>query len=288
MNDLENTADKLTNISSTGGAGGILDVFYEDWKLRINEHPKIVDSITELWKFTYASGHPHFLHPHGLFDPQKAFMYIDRICFRVSDDISQKFSKGRRRNLQRSLTPHLDCCPHRLYDKSEKVHPKWRPIQAFIALSDTPYPEMGGFEACRGLHKHFDEWTMSRPGAGSDGADPLPPPCVGEFTPIRPKEDADILSRFEHIPCHAGDLVLWDYRIPHANSRRNTSQEARRVVYIGLLPAIPMNKAYAEYQLERYLSGIVPDDQWHEHMTSQPNSYVFSNVGRKLMTMDSW
>jgi hypothetical protein len=34
-------------------------------------------------------------------------------------------------------------------------------------------------------------------------------PCVGDFTPIRPGEDRDVLERMEHIPCRAGDLVCW-------------------------------------------------------------------------------
>jgi hypothetical protein len=32
---------------------------------------------------------------------------------------------------------------------------------------------------------------------------------VGDFTPIRPVEDRDILDRFQHVPCKAGDLVCW-------------------------------------------------------------------------------
>jgi hypothetical protein len=86
----------------------------------------------------------------------------------------------------------------------------------------------------------------------------------------------------------AGDLVCWDFRIPHANSRRNISNHAREVVYIGLLPNIPMNKRYAEYQLERYRNGLVPIDQWHEHVKRQNNQYEFSNLGRKLMCIDPW
>ena len=36
---------------------------------------------------------------------------------------------------------------------------------------------------------------------------------VGDFTPIRPKEDQCILELMKHIPVRAGDLVCWDYRI---------------------------------------------------------------------------
>jgi hypothetical protein len=179
--DLASTAHRLSRYSSTGGAGGILDVFYEEWKLRLNEHPKVVKIMQELWKHTYASAQNTqtaqggvqlaaadtgsvverdsvFAHPFGPIDSTKALMYIDRVCFRVPDRISQLFSskgeqvstgKKNKFTLQRSLTPHLDCCPHRIFE-SVKETPKWRPIQAFIALTDTLEPNQGGFEACPG------------------------------------------------------------------------------------------------------------------------------------------
>ena len=51
--------------------------------------------------------------------------------------------------------------------------------------------------------------TMSRSKNNcSDNIDHLPP-CVGDFTPIRPVEDRDILERFQHVPCKAGDMVCW-------------------------------------------------------------------------------
>jgi Protein of unknown function (DUF1479) len=114
------------------------------------------------------------------------------------------------------------------------------------------------------------------------------PPCVGQFTPIRMIEDADIISRFEHIPCMAGDLVLWDYRIPHSNSYKNTSETTREAVYIGILPCVPLNKEYIADQLTRFRAGIVPIDQWHSHNDPQLCDYPFSALGRKMVGIDSW
>eukprot|EP01041_Mallomonas_annulata_P010735 gene10735-22426_t len=295
-NNLLSTAQNLVNLSSTGGAGGILDIFYEDWKLKLNEHPKVVSIISQLWAETYSKCEGIYTHPFGSFNSNIAYMYIDRICFRVPENISDHFKHGKK-TLQRTLAPHLDCCPQRLYE-SDKEHPKWRPIQAFIALTDTLEKDQGGFEACPGLHTRFDEWVANRPGSATtttttDGTkttieNSAPPPCVGDFTPIRPKEDADILALFEHIPCRAGDMVCWDFRIPHANARKNTTHTAREVVYIGLLPDITMNRMYAEYQLQLYRAGQVPMDQWHEHDKEQSNDYEFSPLGRQLMAMESW
>ena len=180
-----------------------------------------------------------------------------RVCFRlptaVINDIAEKTtgqSKKKSKLLQRSLTPHLDCCPHSMFSSSSR---KWRPIQAFVALTDNLEPDTGGFEACVGFHREFEAWSMSRkpslkPISGraisdaSSTAVSIPPPCVGDFTPIRPLEDKEVIDRFVSIPYKAGDLICWDYRIPHANSRFNLSPIAREAIYIGLLPAIPLNK----------------------------------------------
>ena len=314
--NLTTTASNLSQLSSTGGAGGILDVFYTEWKLALNEHTKIVRILSELWEHTYATASdPLFDHPFGPFDPYKGFMYIDRVCYRLPDTISSLSTTNnssnsssnhmkKTRSLQRSLTPHIDCCPHKMFQSvGDKSYNKWRPIQAFIALTDTPDAQMGGFEACPGFHREFNDWSSTRVGSTTLPPSPSPtngmekgndhhevelPPCVGQFTPIRPKGDQDILQRFQHIPCHAGDLVLWDYRIPHANSYHNNTDHPREVVYIGLLPHIEINQHYAFHQLEAYNQGNVPTDQWHECKNKQPCDYHFSSLGRKLMGIDTW
>lgn len=287
--NLSSTCQNLKALSSTNGAGGILDLFYFDWKLALNEDPVIFQVMQELWSATYGNDHLHFQHPYGPFQSQEGYMYIDRVCFRLSDDLaipvetsvhdsSSKKSK-KKSTLQRSLTPHLDCCPHDMYSGR-----KWRPIQMFLALTDTLVPNHGGFEACKGLHRDFETWSNGRLPSEKGGK----VPCVGQFTPIRPKEDADIIARMEHIPCRAGDLVCWDYRIPHANALYNQSGHVREVIYLGFLPAVPLNEAYARDQLSRYLSGSLPADQWHESRMTQECVHEFSELGRKLMSIDPW
>jgi hypothetical protein len=168
----------------------------------------------------------------------------------IVNSISQQGQSAKRPvPIQRSLTPHLDCCPHDMFSSKSN---KWRPIQAFVALTDNLEPETGGFEACLGFHREFEEWSRNRrpsiavaskkkkQASGSEAS--IPPPCVGDFTPIRPIEDREVIERFTSIPCRAGDLVCWDYRIPHANSRFNLSSISREAIYIGLLPAIPLNR----------------------------------------------
>lgn len=278
--DLESTKHNLEKLSSTKGSGGILDLFYHNWKLRLNEDERVVSIVQQLWQATYASFYQAsaFGHPYGDFDATQGYMYIDRVCFRLPDHLIH--GKTKKQQLQRSLTPHLDCCPHNMHTGR-----KWRPIQAFISLSDTLEPNHGGFEACKGHHLDFEAWSLHRqPSAKTQD----PPPCVGQFTPIRPKEDIDVISKMEHVPCRAGDMICWDYRIPHANSLHNHSLTPREVIYIGLLPSIPLNRAYAEDQLRRYRNGQLPVDQWHSSNMTQICDYHFSELGRKLMSIDPW
>ena len=227
LSNLEVTGGNLANLSSTGGAGGILDIYYADWKLRLNENPEIFSIMCSLWDNTYALNEMDFEHPYKALDASKGFMYIDRICCRVPDAISNMHTGTMKKKcaLQRSLTPHLDCCPQRLFEEINK----WRPIQMFLALTDTMDKDQGGFEACYGHHRNFKEWVSNRKGSGPNKE----APCVGAFTPIRPIEDSDVISRMQHVPCAAGDLVVWDFRIPHANSRYNSTTRSRKVIYLG-------------------------------------------------------
>lgn len=274
-------------------------MFYDDWKLKVNENRAILAIMQSLWAHSYCSEIPWFRHCFEIFCPQKALMYIDRVCFRLPERIGKQLGKKKRGQIQRSLTPHLDCCPQDVVSSlSSGEAPtnlsKWRPIQAFVALTDTTDPNEGGFEACPGLHKRFLRWEQYR--LPSHTKPSYPPPCVGSFTPIRPVEDRDIIRLIEHIPCRAGDLVCWDYRIPHSNARFNNKKEAREVLYLGFLPYINLNKAYAKIQLQNYLLGKNPTDQWIHTPTSQKstdikkgqNFYQFSAIGRMLMGIDDW
>ena len=93
-NHLLQTAGTLSTISSTGGAGGILDIFYADWKLALNEHPRVVSAFITLLRATYASPTPSPLwsHPFGSFRADEVFMYIDRCCFRVRNIATNPWS----------------------------------------------------------------------------------------------------------------------------------------------------------------------------------------------------
>ena len=56
----------------------MLDVFYEDWKLFVNQHPRVVQAIQDLWASTWGGNEVLYKHPYKDFNPQHGYMYIDR------------------------------------------------------------------------------------------------------------------------------------------------------------------------------------------------------------------
>lgn len=160
-----------------------------------------------------------------------------------------------------SLTHHKHTNTHLLVHAGKAV-PRWRPIQSFIALTTNAAPETGGFECVHGFHREFDAWAQTRSPCAKTGK---PAPCVGDFTPIRPQEDAAVIARFQPVLYSAGAVVAFDFRTPHANSSEHRGAVPRQVVYGSFLPDVPINRRYARRQRDRYLNGRrQPDDQWKE------------------------
>lgn len=303
LNDTE-SAKALQGLSSTNGSGGVLDIFYEDWKLAIATKANIFHMTTQLWQVAYClESKPH--HPYGEFDSKQGYAYIDRICYRLPTELSEQLGNGinrqrkkRSRAIQRSLTPHLDCCPEKMYENVAK----WRPIQCFVSLTDNVEANTGGFEAAKGFHTEFERWKATRPLArvsrvenGVETAVFVPAKCVGEYTHIRPKEDREVMERVHHVPVRAGSAVFWDNRIPHANAYRHTGTAPRVVVYCSFLPDIELNRVYVKEQLRKYYANEPITDQWNgidgrQSDEEEPgqNNYEFSALGRKLMGIDSW
>ena len=326
--DLERTGHALQNLSSTNGSGGVLDIFYPQWKLDVATNPKIFQATRELWKAAYYHENESIenldkadrlkWHPYGSFNTDQGFMYMDRIGYRIPTCISEKIGAGlmtakngnqkRKKKimpLQRSLTPHLDCCPTNLYsDKS-----KWRPIQSFVSLTTNAIKNTGGFEAAPGFHKDFENWVEFRPPTivsrkveGISQQMVFSAPCIGEYSHIRPIEDKDVMMRMQHIPVRAGSAVFWDNRIPHANEYRNDGLKARSVVYCSFLPNIVTNREYTRNQLINFQHGSIPTDQWinieeannkmaFPPKTTQSEDWVtpkLSALGCKLMAIDPW
>ncbi len=104
-------------------------------------------------------------------------------------------------------------------DQNPRVHPHFRTTQGVLALSDCPV-ERGTFIGVPGSKKYFMEYgTMARDD--------------GEYVELDTTVPvADMLEKnMQPIPLRAGDLISWDSRTTHANSRNN-SKDTRFVAYI--------------------------------------------------------
>lgn len=310
------SAMAFSRLSSTNGSGGVLDIFYEIWKMEIALNPKLFSVTRQLWAAAYCHNgetkndispeEAYRWHPFGIFDCTKGYAYIDRIGYRLPTKLSQKIGdqlrpgkKKKARPLQRSLTPHLDCCPHSTYTDWAK----WRPIQCFVSLTDNLDPNTGGFEAAKGFHREFDFWASNRPPSistqrnkdGTINQASIPAPCIGQYTHIRPKEDQEIMDRVVHIPVRAGSAVFWDNRIPHANAYKHLGEDPRVVVYCSFLPDVELNRIYVQNQLSDFLKGQPPRDQWNrmdkdykdkDDTTLQLKS--LTPLGKRLMGVEEW
>jgi len=297
--NLAETGRALRKLSSTNGSGGVLDVFFEPWKLQVATNPALFAVTTQLWEAAFLcrddaaqerdavpEDERFRWHPYGAFDCQTGYCYIDRIGYRIPTKLAEQLgaeveteqpqsgkkikTRRPRQALQRSLTPHLDCCPDNMYENKTK----WRPIQCFVSLTDNLLPKTGGFEAVRGgFHRNFDTWAKYRPptvfaskkGNGIDATTittSISAPCVGEYTHIRPKEDRNVMQRIQHVPVKAGAAVFWDNRVPHANAYRHDGVVPRSVVYCSFLPDIALNRMYVRRQLANWMEGRQPADPW--------------------------
>jgi hypothetical protein len=292
-NDLEGTGHNLKKLSSTGGAGGILDLFYPSWRLKVAENAKVFSAMTDLWSASYACNHPDFQHPFGDFKGKQGFMYINRVCYRVPDAIAKLHAAKKSRPMQRSLTPHVDCCPTSLFDSGKDV-PRWRPIQCITALTSNTEANTGGFEAVPGFHKEFAAYFAHQEHrALEDATQGRPQVCIGDFSPLRMQEDREVISRYQPIHCEAGSVIFFDWRIPHANSYKHVGSIPREVVYTGFIPSTPMNRKYVQEQLRRYKLRLLPADHWQKSQGDKRvdehfSAHHFSALGSRLIGLYPW
>lgn len=326
---LWSTGNNLASLSSTNGSGGVLDVFYPRWKMGIALNHRLFAITKQLWRECYcyngedindlSEGEKWKWHPFGQFNPDIGYAYIDRIGYRLPTKLAEELGKKiaaekeetecngcngntktktsprrkRSRPIQRSLTPHLDCCPDTFYSSENKS--KFRPIQCMVSLTDNLEPNTGGFEAVQGFHHEFASWRTSRQPSlvnTADGEQIIPPPCLGDYTHIRPKEDSDVFRRVQHVPVRAGDIVLWDNRLPHSNAYKHTGDKPRSVIYCSFLPDVSVNRKYIQSQLQDFLALRKPGDQWIEESDKREDEEVdissLDDLSRHLLGIDPW
>jgi ectoine hydroxylase-related dioxygenase (phytanoyl-CoA dioxygenase family) len=155
-----------------------------------------------------------------------------------------------------------------------KLTPDFFAVQGVLCLNDAP-PELGGFTCVPGFHKIIDEWIASHPEDRESGR-----PDVSKF----PRG-----YELQPIPAKAGDLIIWDMRLPHGNGY-NTSNRPRLAQYISMYRAGKDEKA-REDRIQRWRERLpaswAPGDErgWEQ---KHGQTAELSPLGRKLLGLDSW
>lgn len=257
---------------------GIVDCFWQKWKMKLNSHPRFIAAMQDLYEATYSSEKASnrddlFYSPFSASrkddNPSGLFYYIDRANYRVPKTILSGMS----------LALHVDCDPKFLYEllpittqeveetardlealltaaDEQKVGAniiqlkrnhryKWRPIQSFVALTDNPAGELGGFRAVKGFFKEIlkEEWKCQMMNNKPNQ----------EFTVLEHLKE--LKERTEDIVYKKGDVVVWDWRTPHTNSKEHLGSFPREAAYIQVMPDVPVNRLYAQAQRRAYIKG---------------------------------
>lgn len=218
------------------------NIFYNKWKMDVHLHENVYSCMKQLMQHTYFTGRKQgYEHPFGTFDDILPF--IDRICWRLPDVVKQ----------EGGLSMHLDRNPHDPYLMKKTGTPnlkKWRPIQAFLSLTDQYGSNSGGLKVVKKFHHEIDNYfSKNKTDIESNG---------GEFYRFNLNTHASLHKRLVPIDAPRGSLVCWDNRLPHATCQFLDGYDTREVVYIGWLPNVPLNINYWQKQLANIKLNIPP------------------------------
>ena len=141
-----------------------------------------------------------------------------------------------------------------------------------LALTDTAIGQ-GGFRCIPSLYQDRHGWPAA-PTVDADG-----------------EEDwlADVGGReIVAVPARAGDLIVWDSRLPHGNSK-NESSLPRLAFYVSMFPAA--DPAMRDAAIDSWRSGrCVPwwrNRPGYDRIEPWPPA-ALTDLGRRLIGLDCW
>jgi hypothetical protein len=217
------------------------NIFCSEWKLLdIQLKDNIVSIMKNILVATFGCKSEGYDHPYHKFDDIRAF--IDRVCYRLPDHIRE----------EGGLAMHLDRNPTDPYLTQYNGLDMWRPIQAFVTLTDHYGNESGGLKIVKQFHREIETYFKDKEPSGN-----------GSFFRMHHQNHDKLRKRCQpltYVP--AGSLVLWDNRLPHATCNKLTSSDSREVVYCGYIPAIPLNLEYLKKQAHSIIHNATSDRDW--------------------------
>jgi hypothetical protein len=151
-------------------------------------------------------------------------------------------------------------------------NPKFSSIQGVVALTDTAV-DQGGFRCVPSLLHDRGAWPKHSH-VDADG-----------------EEDwlADVEAReIVHVPARAGDLIVWNSRLPHGNSK-NTSERPRLAFYVSMDPV--RGRAFSDASIESWRTGrCVPwwrNRPGYDCVEPWPPAEL-TPLGRRLIGFERW
>jgi hypothetical protein len=145
-------------------------------------------------------------------------------------------------------------------------------LQGVLALTDTA-ADQGGFRYVPSLWHDRDAWPRA-PTIDVDGD-------AGWLADTKEREVV-------HVPAQAGDLIVWDSRLPHGNSK-NLSAVPRLAFYVLMCPI--RDEAMRDANVESWRSGrCVPwwrSRPGYDRIEPWPPANL-TDLGRRLIGLDSW
>lgn len=151
-------------------------------------------------------------------------------------------------------------------------------VQGIIALTDTEQ-EVGGFQCVPGLFKDFDVWRKNRPA----GAHPFNP---------RPEEFQDYSVINPELK--AGDMLIFNSSLLHGISKNMTTDKARAVQYIAMMPALERQTQLKEARIKSWSEVLPPNHNvtfLGDKLRPEASRYGKAELnehGKKLLGLASW
>jgi hypothetical protein len=145
-------------------------------------------------------------------------------------------------------------------------------LQGVLALTDTA-ANQGGFRCVPSLYRDRAAWPREQT-LDADG-DP------GWLAATEGRE-------IVHVPAATGDLIVWDSRLAHGNSK-NASNRPRLAFYVAMFPA--RDKSHRDAAIESWRTGrCVPwwrDRPGYDRVEPWPPADL-TPLGRRLLGLDPW